>query len=174
MRGRPGCPTEQKKHSVGATGGSPLFSTRKGWVQDRPLIRPGFAGPPSPRGEGFGGGCVPSRLQHPPPPSPPSRGAGRYGRKIQGRRPGKKRRRTSPGSSKPEQGVQRGEPLPSGPLPPVSREKRGPPPGRHPTGRCAPRLCKSPAHPKGTQYRSPPPRRGLFLPKSLDKGSLIS
>ena len=32
------------------------LSTRKGWVQGRPLIRPGFAGPPSPRGEGFGGG----------------------------------------------------------------------------------------------------------------------
>ena len=31
------------------------LSTRKGWVQGRPLIRPGFAGPPSPRGEGFGG-----------------------------------------------------------------------------------------------------------------------
>ena len=29
-------------------------STRKGWVQNRPLIRPGFAGPPSPQGEGFG------------------------------------------------------------------------------------------------------------------------
>ena len=24
------------------------------WVQGRPLIRPGFAGPPSPRGEGYG------------------------------------------------------------------------------------------------------------------------
>ena len=29
------------------------LSTRKGWVQGRPLIRPGFAGPPSPQGEGF-------------------------------------------------------------------------------------------------------------------------
>ena len=58
-------------------------------------------------------------------------------------------------------------------FPPVSREKRGPPPGRRPTGRCAPRLRKSPDHPKGTPYRPPPPRRGLFLPNSLDKGSLI-
>ena len=57
MRGRPGCPTGQKKNSVGATGGSLLFSTRKGWVQDRPLIRPSVrTGAPSPRGEGFGGG----------------------------------------------------------------------------------------------------------------------
>ena len=76
MRGRPGCPTERKKNSVGATGGSPPFfiSTRKGWVLDRPLIRPGFAGPPSPRGEGFGGGSFPFRLQHPPPPARPAGG----------------------------------------------------------------------------------------------------
>ena len=69
MRGRPGCPTEQEKNSVGATGGSPPFfiSTRKGWVQDRPLIRPSVrTGAPSPQGEGFGRGCFPFRLQHPP------------------------------------------------------------------------------------------------------------
>ena len=65
MRGRPTCPTEQEKNSVEATGGSPPFfiSTRKGWVLDRPLIRPGFAGPPSPRGEGFGRGSFPA--EHP-------------------------------------------------------------------------------------------------------------
>ena len=76
MRGRPTCPTEQEKNSVEATGGSPPFfiSTRKGWVLDRPLIRPGFAGPPSPRGEGFGGGSFPFRLQHPPPPARPAGG----------------------------------------------------------------------------------------------------
>ena len=108
-----------------------------------------------------------------PFPARPAGGRAVTGLRKIGRRPGKKRRRTSPGSSKPEQGVQRGETLPSGPLSPVSREKRGPPPGRRPTGRCAPRLRKSPDHPKGTQYRPPPPRRGLFLPKSLDKGSLI-
>ena len=57
MRGRSTCPTGQEKKYVGATGGSPPFfiSTRKGWVLNRPLIRPGFAGPPSPQGEGFGG-----------------------------------------------------------------------------------------------------------------------
>ena len=32
------------------------FSTRKGWVRDRPLIRPSVrTGAPSPQGEGFGG-----------------------------------------------------------------------------------------------------------------------
>ena len=50
------------------------------------------------------------------------------------------------------------------PLPPwrsflrLSPEKAGPPPGAgRATGRCAPRLRKSPAHPKGTQYRHPTP-----------------
>ena len=72
MRGRPGCPTEQEKNSVGATFGPPFSaSTRKGWVQGRPLIRPGFAGPPSPRGEGFAL-CFPSRLRnHLPQPAQP-------------------------------------------------------------------------------------------------------
>ena len=32
MRGRPGCPTGQEKHSVGATGGSPLFLLLQGKV----------------------------------------------------------------------------------------------------------------------------------------------
>ena len=32
MRGRPGCPTGQKKNSVGATGGSPLFLLLQGKV----------------------------------------------------------------------------------------------------------------------------------------------
>mgnify|MGYP006981958863 CR=1 FL=1 len=77
MRGRPGCPTEQEKTSVEATGGSPPFfiSTRKGWVLDRPLIRPSVrTGAPSPRGEGFGGGKDPSRLRNPPFPARPAGG----------------------------------------------------------------------------------------------------
>src|SRR5699024_54838 len=32
------------------------------------------AGPPSPRGEGFGRGCFPFRLQHPPLPARPAGG----------------------------------------------------------------------------------------------------
>ena len=68
-------------------------------------------------------------------------------------------------------GVQGACPRPS--FPPFLGRNGGPPPGRRPTGRCAPRLRKSPDHPKGTQYRPPPPRRGLFLPNPLDKGSLI-
>ena len=92
-------------------------------------------------------------------PSPPSRWAGRYGRKIQGRRPGRKetnprrppnQKRWGPGRKNlflP--GV-----LSSGFLP----KKAGPPPGAgRATGRCAPRHRKSPHHPKGTQYPAAPP-----------------
>ena len=94
------------------------------------------------------------------PPSPPSRGAGRYGRKIQGRRPGRKKERTPCRVLKNQSRESRGEKLsPLALFPPVSREKRGPPPGRRPTGRCAPRHRKSPDHPKGTQYRPPPQKR---------------
>ena len=55
---------------------APFFiSTRKGWVQDRPLIRPSVrTGAPSPQGEGFGRGSFPFRLQHPPPPARPAGG----------------------------------------------------------------------------------------------------
>ena len=90
--GRPGCPTGQEKHSVGATGGSPFStSTRKGWVQDRPSSAPVCALGHLPKGKALGVGitlpvCKTTR------PSPPSRWAGRYGRGIQGRRPGRKKR----------------------------------------------------------------------------------
>ena len=95
------------------------------------------------------------------PPSPPSRWAGRYGRKIQGRRPGRKKERTPCRVLKNQSRESRGEKLsPLALFPPVSREKRGPPPGAgRATGRCAPRHRKSPAHPKGTQYR-PPTKEG--------------
>ena len=70
-----------------------------------------------------------------------------------GRRPGRKKEDPPQGPLNQSR-ESRGEKLsPLALFPPVSREKRGPPPGRHPTGRCAPRLRKSPAHPKGTQYR---------------------
>ena len=142
---------------MGRQPGAPLFSTRKGWVPNRPLIRPSVrTGAPSPQGEGFGRGCFPFRTTTPTPPSPPSWGAGRYGHWFMGRRPGRKKERTPAGSPQPEKvgpgrknlflpGV-----LSSGFLP----KKAVPLPGAgRATGRCAPRLRKSPDHPKGT--RSP-------------------
>ena len=76
MRGRPGCPTEQEKNSVGATFGPPFSaSTRKGWVQGRPLIRPSVrTGAPSPQGEGFGRWEVLFPSEKPPFPARPAGG----------------------------------------------------------------------------------------------------
>ena len=76
MRGRPGCPTEQEKNSVGATFGPPFSaSTRKGWVQGRPLIRPSVrTGAPSPQGESFGRWEVLFPSEKPPFPARPAGG----------------------------------------------------------------------------------------------------
>ena len=161
MRGRPGCPTGQKKNAVEATVSNPPFSTRKGWVPIRPLLRPSVrTGAPSPRGEGFGGRCVPFRLQHPPLPARPAGGRAVTGVGSWAAGQAEKKRGPPQGPPKLEKvgpgrknlflpGV-----LSSGVLP----KKAGPPPGAgRATGRCAPRLRKSPAHPKGTQYRHPTP-----------------
>ena len=162
MRGRPGCPTEQEKNSVGATFGPPFSaSTRKGWVQGRPLIRPSVrTGAPSPQGEGFGRWEVLFPSEKPPFPARPAGGRAVTGVGQMGRRPGRKKEDPLQGPLNQSR-ESRGEKLsPLALFPPVSREKRGPPPGRRPTGRCAPRHRKSPDHPKGTQYR-PPHKRGI-------------
>ena len=157
MRGRSGCSTGQEKNSVGATGES-LSDFLQGKVGYRvaPSSDPASPAHLPPKGKALGGGKDPSRPRN-HPPSPPSWGAGRYGRWFMGRRPGRKKE--DPLQDPPNQSREsRGENLsPLALFPPVSREKRGPPPGRRPTGRCAPRLRKSPAHPKGTQYRHPTP-----------------
>ena len=103
MRGRPGCPTGQEKHSVGATAGSPPFfiSTRKGWVQDRPLIRPSVrTGAPSPQGEGFEL-CCPFPSAKPPLPARPAGGRAVTG--VRYRAAGQaEKRENPPGSPQPE------------------------------------------------------------------------
>ena len=93
MRGRPGCPTEQEKKTVGATFGSPRFLLLQGKVGYRiaPSSAPVCAlGHLPPEGKALGvGRTLP--VCETTPPSPPSWGAGRYGRWFMGRRPGRKK-----------------------------------------------------------------------------------
>ena len=92
----------------------------------------------------------------PTPPSPPSRGAGRYGRGIQGRRPGKKRRRTPAGSPQTRKGGSREEE----PLPPwcsflrlSSKESRAPARSRAGNHVAGPTLRRSRRPPNGGPRR---------------------
>ena len=185
--GRPGCPTEQEKKFRWGDRREPLFSFYK--------ERLGTGSPPSsdpaspahlPRGEGFGRGCFPSDYNT-PPPSPPSRGAGRYGRGIQGRRPGKKEG-GPPAGSPPNQKrwVQGGRtssslvfflrlsskesrasrPEPAGkprrrphPAPVQKAPKRGPLPGRRPTGAAPRGFGKAPTT-RRVRSTPPPPAGG--------------
>ena len=89
------------------------------WPIDRPhptrLRRPTF-----PRGEGFGLCFLPVCK-----PLPAAAQPGRAVTGVRYRAAGQAKKEDLPGSSKPEQ-ESRGENLSSGPLSPVSREKRGP------------------------------------------------
>ena len=131
MRGRPGCPTGQEKKPVGATGSNPLFYKERLGTESPPHP-PQCAhwGTFPPRGR-LWAWVRPFPTTTPTFPSPPSWGAGRYGPRIQGRRPGKKRRRTPAGSPQTRKGGSREEE----PLPPwcsflrlSSKESRAPPP----------------------------------------------
>ena len=127
MRGRSTCPTGQEKNSVGATGES-LSAFLQGKVGYRiapssaPVCALGHLPP-----EGKALRCASLPVCETTSPSPPSRWAGRYGRKIQGRRPGRKKERTPCRVLKNQSRESRGEKLsPLALFPPVSREKRGP------------------------------------------------
>ena len=161
MRGRPGCPTGQKKYSVGATAGSPLFYFYKERLGTKSpphptrLRRPTYGlwwlrldlteqspGLFDPQGEGFGGGNAPSRLRNPSLPARPAGGRAVTGVRYRAAGQAKKEGEPPQGSPKLEKvgpgrknlflpGV-----LSSGFLP----KKAGPPPGAgRATGRCAPR-----------------------------------
>ena len=162
MRGRPGCPTEQEKNSVEATGGSPLFYFYK--------ERLGTGSPPHPpqcahwgtfppRGR-LWAWALPFPTTTPTPPSPPSWGAGRSLRRMQGRRPGYKK------SGIPRRISQTRVGRPEGRNSPLwcsflhfSQEKWRPPAGT-PPGRCAPRPLRrhGPKGPLPTGARPPAPR----------------
>ncbi len=125
------------------------------WVSRSPPHPPQCAhwGTFPPRGRLWG--CATLPVYETTPPSPPSRWAGRYGRRKMGRRPGRKKREptrvppTRKGGSREEE-----------PLPPwcsflrlSSKESRAPPPeSAGPPGRCAPRVASAPP-----TWRVPPP-----------------
>ena len=145
--GATGLPNGAEEKFLGATFGSPRFLLLQGKVGYRiapssaPVCALGHLPP-----EGKALRCASLPVCETTPPSPPSWGAGRYGRWVMGRRPGKKRRRPPAGSPQLEKvgpgrknlflpGV-----LSSGFLP----KKAGPPPGAgRATGRCAPRRLRS-------------------------------
>ena len=126
MRGRSGCPTGQEKNSVGATGESRSdFLQGKVGYRVAPSSDPASPAHLPPEGKALR--CASLPVHETTPPSPPSRWAGRYGRKIQGRRPGRKKERTPCRDLKNQSRESRGENLsPLALFPPVSREKRGP------------------------------------------------
>ena len=152
--GRPGCPTGQKKKFRWGDRRRPPFFYKERLGTGSPLIRPGFAGPPSPEGEGFGVGAFLSDYNtH--LPSPPS-----WGRAVTGIgswAAGQAKKEDPAGSPKPEAGSPEGRTSPLWPSFPVSR-RNGAPTGRAPTGRRASRHRNSPDHAKGTQYRLGPGR----------------
>ena len=111
MRGRPGCPTGQKKHSVGATGGSPpLFYKERLGTGSPPhptrLRRPTFP----PRGRLWA--VLPFPSTKPPPPARPAGGRAVTGVGQMGRRPGRIKKDHLPSSkNQREVGPGRREPL---------------------------------------------------------------
>ena len=109
MRGRPGCPTEQEKNSVEATGGSPPFLFLQGKVgyQIAPSSDPASPAHLPPKGKALGVGRT-LLVCKTTPPSPPSRWAGRYGRRKMGRRPGRKKRGPPQGPPNQKRWVQGG------------------------------------------------------------------
>ena len=160
MRGRPDCPTGQKKNAVEATGGSPpLFYMERLGTGSPPhptrLRRPTFP----PRGR-LWGWVRPFPTTTPTSPSPPSWGAGRYGRWFMGRRPGKKEG-VPPQSPPTRKGGSREEE----PLPPwcsflrlSSKESRAPARGRAGNGALRPEASEKSRPPEGyaVPHRPPP------------------
>ena len=155
MRGRPGCPTGQKKTSVGATAGSPLFLRLQGKVGYRiaPSSAPVCAlGHLPPKGKALGVGASLSDYNTHPLPARPAGGRAVTGVGQMGRRPGKKRRRTPAGSPQTRKGGSREEE----PLPPwcsflrLSSKKVGlPRRSRRAPGALRPEASKQPQPPVG-------------------------
>ena len=174
MRGRPGCPTEQEKNSVEATGGSPPFLFLQGKVgyQIAPSSDPASPAHLPPEGKALG--VVRTLPVHETtPPSPPSRGAGRYGRWIMGRRPGKKEGGPPQGPPNQKRWVQGGRTSSSLVFfpPAFFQRKPGSPPESAGNPRCRVHPATVPTEPP-TDDRGPPPGRrgpGALRPEASEE-----
>ena len=162
MRGRPTCPTEQKKNSVGATGGSPLFLLLQGKVgyQIAPSSDPALPAHLPPKGKALGVGA--SLSDYNTHPSQPAQlGGGPLRALVHGPQARQKKERTPAGSPQTRKGGSREEE----PLPPwcsflrlSSKESRAPARGRAGNGALRPEASKKPRPPKGYAVpRRPPP-----------------
>ena len=173
MRGRPTCPTEQKKNSVGATGGSPLFLLLQGKVgyQIAPSSDPASPAHLPPKGKALGvGRILPVYETHPSQPAQPGGGPLRtldYGPQAR-----QKRRRTPAGSPQPEK-VGPGRKnlfLPGALSSGFLRRKPGPRPGPGgPPGRCAPRPASEPPTRRVRSATRPPHRRPPLTPPAAGR-----
>ena len=137
-------------------------STRKGWVPNRPLIRPSVrTGAPSPQGEGFGGWEGPFPSAKPPLPARPAGGRAVTGVGSWAAGQAEKKRGPPQGPPSTRKGGSREEET----LPPwcsflrlSSKERRAPARGRAGNGALRPEVSEKPRPPKG--YAVPPSRSG--------------
>ena len=116
-----------------------------------------------PRGEGFGGGCVPFRLQHPPLPARPAGGRAVTGVGLWAA--GQAKKEGGPPQGPPNQSREsRGEKLsPLALFLPISREKWGPRRAGGPPGALRPEASKKPRPPEGYAVPPPAPTAGPFF-----------
>ena len=143
-------------------GAPPFFiSTRKGWVLDRPLIRPGFAGPPSPQGEGFGA-VLPFPSTKPPLPARPAGGRAVTGVRYRAAGQAEKKRGPSQGPPNQKRWVQGGRTSSSLVFfpPAFFQRKPGPRPGPGGHRGAAPRGFEKAPTTRRVRSTTPPPAGG--------------
>ena len=153
MRGRPGCPTGQKKNSVGATAGSPLFYFYKERLGTKSPPHPpqcAHWGTFPPRGRLWTWECLfPS--EKPPPPARPAGGRAVTNVGLWAAGQSRNIEKTSPWPPTRERWVQGGRTSSSLALfpPAFSGESRAPARGRAGNGALRPKASEEPRPPEG-------------------------
>ena len=175
MRGRPGCPTEQEKNSVGATAGSPPLFYKERLGTKSPPHPPQCAhwGTFPPRGRLWA--VLPFPSEKPPPPARPA--GGRAVTDVRYRAAGQAEKKREPTRVPP---TRKGGSREEEPLPPwcsflrlSSKESRAPARGRAGNGALRPEAPEKPRPPEGyavPMARPPAPPEGCALPFLATKG----